>query len=275
MILTSRRLFLTAHLLPGAASLLSTAWLEDDFGAGLVHCEGEYPDHLQGVCRDSAGHLFWSFTTTLVKTDRTGRVLREVHVPPHHGAPCMGDRGLYVPVNRTVFNDAAKPADSWIYVYDSTTLQLLSRHRAAEVVFGAGGMAFHKDGFVVVGGLPEGYPQNRVYQYDRQLRFKSEVRLAGGTTHKGIQTAIFADGLWWFGCYGSSGEPGVLLRANKDLTDVQRFRFDCSLGIVKAGDHYLVGRPGKDCTATGCTGTLLPAVQRAATGLELSGPATG
>ena len=38
---------------------------------GPVSCEGAYTHHLQGVCTDEKDALFWCFTTTLVKTDRT------------------------------------------------------------------------------------------------------------------------------------------------------------------------------------------------------------
>lgn len=37
-----------------------------------VACEGDYQHHLQGVCADKKGAVYWSFTTDLVKTDRSG-----------------------------------------------------------------------------------------------------------------------------------------------------------------------------------------------------------
>ena len=269
----SRRTFLASHLLPGALSLRAT-WTHgstDTLGSNPVACQGRYPDHLQGVCADEHNNLFWSFTTVLVKTDSTGTVLTQAKVPPHHGSPCYTAGRLYVPVNLTVFNDASQPADSWIYVYDPAHLTLLSRHRAAEVVYGAGGMAFHDGRFLVVGGLPEGYRENYLYQYDAELRFLREVRLKSGYTRKGIQTAVFGDGYWWFGCYASPGETEVLLRCDERLGSVSRFPFDCSLGILKAGRGYLVARSDGACTPhAGCSGTLLPAVPRATSGLALA-----
>ena len=51
----------------------------------LVRCDGVYPHHLQGVCQDTDGNLYWSFTTTLVKTDSEGQVLKKLEVANHHG----------------------------------------------------------------------------------------------------------------------------------------------------------------------------------------------
>ena len=40
-----------------------------------VTCEGAYSNHLQGVCTDGKGTIYWSFTTKLVKTDAGGKVI--------------------------------------------------------------------------------------------------------------------------------------------------------------------------------------------------------
>ena len=37
-----------------------------------VTCEGSYRHHLQGICTDGEDAIYWSFTTTLVKTDLSG-----------------------------------------------------------------------------------------------------------------------------------------------------------------------------------------------------------
>jgi hypothetical protein len=56
----------------------------------------------------------------------------------------------------------------------------------------------------------------------------------------GIQTAAYADGSWWFGCYGT---PKTLLKADETLRSVERFEFEGSLGIVPRGDGtFLIGR---------------------------------
>lgn len=231
-----------------------------------VECEGTYPGHLQGVCTDEREAIFWSFTTRLVKTDRAGKKLRDIPVENHHGDLCHVDGKLYVAVNLGKFNEPAGKADSWIYVYDAADLSLKSRHPVPQLVHGAGGMAYDGGRFLVVGGLPPNTPENYAYEYDRELRFLRRHVLGGGYTLMGIQTAAFADGQWWFGCYG---KPESLLKAGADLKMVERFEFSASLGIVPLGSgRFLIGRdtntPGK-----GHTGRLVAAEADATRGLKL------
>jgi hypothetical protein len=49
-----------------------------------VSCDGTYQHHLQGICVDGEA-IYWSFTTTLVKTDLNGNLLKQVPVANHHG----------------------------------------------------------------------------------------------------------------------------------------------------------------------------------------------
>lgn len=235
-------------------------------GFGAVACEGFYPHHLQGVCTDDKDAIFWSFTTELVKTDRSGKVLKKVPVGNHHGDLCFHQGKVHVAVNFGKFNDAKGNADSWVYVYDAGDLSLTSKHKTPEVVHGAGGVAFHEGTLLVVGGLPEGVKENYVYAYDGDYRFVKKHALAGGTTLMGIQTAAFADGRWWFGCYGT---PRILLRADAGLRKVERFEFDCSLGIVPVGGRrFLVARGGHS-KGKGHTGRLVLAEADAERGLKV------
>lgn len=238
-------------------------------GFRSVRCEGAYPQHLQGVCADERDALFWSFTTRLVKTDPRGKLLKEISVESHHGDLCYAEGKLYVAVNLGKFNEPEGKADSWIYVYDASDLSLKARHAVPQAVHGAGGIAFHDGRFMVVGGLPPQVPENYVYELDRDLRFVRRHTLASGYTLMGIQTAAFADGHWWFGCYG---DPKTLLKADAGLSKVQRSEFDGSLGIVPLGaGRFLIGRdtnePGK-----GHVGRLLLAEADPLQGLRLREP---
>lgn len=222
---------------------------------GAVECEGVYAKHLQGVCAGDDA-LYWCFTTELVKTDLVGRVLRQAPVGDHHGDLCLVDGRVYVAVNFGEFNDAAGKADSWVYVYQAGDLSLAARHHVPEVFHGAGGIAHHEGRFIVVGGLPPGVEENYAYEYDEQFRFVRKHTLATRYTLMGIQTAAYADGHWWFGCYGT---PPSLLKADEALQRVQRFEFDCSLGIVPVSPgRFLVARGGKP-TPTTHTGRLVRA----------------
>jgi hypothetical protein len=245
--------------------------------AGLqpVACEGTYPHHLQGVCTDGKDSILWSFTTKLVKTDRAGKVVKQVDVANHHGDLCFHDGRVYVAVNLGKFNDPKGNADSWVYVYDAGDLSCVAKHKTPEVFHGAGGIAFHDDKFLVVGGLPNEVNENYAYEYDGDFKFIKKHVLASGHTHLGIQTATFADGHWWFGCYGrpkSDTAPStrpILLKADASLKKVERFEFDCSLGVVPVGDgKFLVARGGstKD---KGHAGRMLLAVPDIEHGLKL------
>jgi len=231
-----------------------------------VICEGTYTHHLQGVCTDEREAIFWCFTTKLVKTDTTGKVVRQIDVATHHGDLCFHNGTVYVAVNLGKFNDPQGNADSWIYAYDSDDLALVAKHKIPEVFHGAGGIAFHDDMFLVVGGLPTGVAENFVYEYNRDFQFVKKHVLASGHTLLGIQTAAFSEGSWWFGCYG---KPAILLKADPSLKKVQRFEFDCSLGIVPlGGGRFLVAR-GIFVKDKGYTGRLVIAEAEPVQGLAV------
>lgn len=244
--------------------LSATAAIAADFQA--VTCEGTYPHHLQGVCTDDKDAIFWCFTTKLVKTDRSGKVVKQVDVANHHGDLCYYKGSVYVALNLGKFNDPKGNADSWVYGYDAGDLSLLAKHKTPEVFHGAGGIAVHDGKFLVVGGLPDDVQENYAYEYDGDFKFVKKHTLASGHTHLGIQTAAFADGHWWFGCYG---KPQILLKADASLKKVERFEFNCSLGIVPVGNgKFLVARGGST-KEKGYIGRLVLAVSDKKSGLKL------
>ncbi|MBI1314092.1 hypothetical protein GC176_22580 [bacterium] len=217
-----------------------------------VTCEGTYPHHLQGICAGTNA-LYWSFTTTLVKTDLNGRLLKKVPVANHHGDLCCHTGKLYVAVNLGRFNDPQGNADSWVYVYDAATLKELARHETQEVFHGAGGIGFRDGHFFVVGGLPDGVEENYVYEYDGEFRFLKKHVIRSGHTHLGIQTAAFAHNRWWFGCYG---DPKILLVTDASFQMQGRYEFDCSLGIEGLAAGRLLSATGRCEKDKGCSGSV-------------------
>ncbi len=196
-----------------------------------IICEGQYVQHLQGIAGNGVDTLYWSFTTVVVKTDLTGKVQARVEGPYHHGDICLAGDRLYVAWSNK-FNSPG--ADSHVWVYDANDLSLLTKVPVPEVTFGAGGLD-HRDGhFFIIGGLPEEYEENYVYEYDGELRYLKTHVLPSGHTNLGIQTACFHDNQWWFGCYTVAGKKG-LLRADSNLELVGIYDVSPAFGLVGWG----------------------------------------
>jgi len=211
-----------------------------------IQCAGQYGGHLQGIATDGKTAIFWPFTVDLVKTDMNGKVLTSITVPSHHGDLVYHAGRVYVAVNLGQFNQEPGKADSWVYVYDADDLTLLSKHEVQEVVHGAGGMTYRNGHFFVVGGLPDSYDENYVYEYDGDLSFVRRHVIASGHTRLGIQTVCYAGGYFWYGCYGYP-ENNALLRTDASFGDVQYFDTHTSVGIdVLADGTYIQGFTGKD-----------------------------
>ncbi len=239
---------------------LEVEWIKASKSLGAmfkVQCEGIFTHHLQGICTDEKA-IYWSFTTTLVKTDMKGKLLKKVPVDNHHGDLCFHDGKVYVAVNLGKFNDPQGNADSWVYVYDAKNLKELSRHETQQVFHGAGGIGYRDGKFFVVGGLPNDVKVNYVYEYDDDFKFLKKHVIQSGHTHLGIQTATFAHDRWWFGCYG---DPQILLVTDANFQMKGRYEVDCSLGIERlSGGRLLVGsgRCEKDKGCIGIAQTTFP-----------------
>ena len=101
-------------------------------------------------------------------------------------------------------------------------------------------MAYRDGKFLIVGGLPPGYEDNHVYEFDRNFKFQKAHPIQSGYTLMGIQTIAYAHGYWWAGCYGN---PVVTLQLNEDLKVINRHSIDTSVGMdALSKPHMLVGR---------------------------------
>ena len=201
------------------------SWRQPSDSQPIV-CEGTYRYHLQGITGDQKETLYWSFTTTLVKTDMSGRVLVSVPVPYHHGDLCYANGKVYVAYS----NLFDKPgADSKVYIYKAEDLSLLEVKSVPEVTYGAGGMEYHKGHFFIVGGLPPDHTQNYVYEYDSDFNHMATHTIASGYTFLGIQTVCFHYGYWWFGCYG---EDKRFLKTDEAFNLLGVYDVDAAIGIV-------------------------------------------
>lgn len=249
------KLLLSFALTAASFLLPFTTELNAEIPFHPVTCEGSYPRHVQGVCTNGQDAIYWSWTESLVKTDLQGKILKKVAAPDHQGDLCYHDGKLYVAVNLGKFNQPAGKADSWVFVYDADTLAELSRHPVPELVHGAGGMAYHEDKFIIIGGLTPGTDENYAYEYDANLKFIRRHTLASGYTLMGIQTVAHAEGAWWFGCYG---KPAVVLRADEQFKITGKWEFNAAVGIIHlSGDRFLIAE-NKGSKGTSNTARLFP-----------------
>ena len=204
-----------------------------------IYCSGTYDGHLQGVTVDAAGNIYWCFTVALVKTDATGKLLKQVDVPTHHGDLWVEKDTVYVAVNHRAPGGNFAQRQSWIYAYKVEDLSLQWKREIPEVRQGVGGLTM-RDGhfFVASGRLLKSCDENIIYEYDGDATFIKQHALKSGSTYLGIQTIAYADGAWWFGCYG---KPPEALRADAHLTFKERFDYDCSMGIspLPQGGFYI------------------------------------
>ena len=213
---------------------------------GYIVCEGSYDGHLQGLDTDGERFIFWSFTVKIVKTDMSGKVWVSVSAPSHQGDLAYHDGHVYVAVNLGDFNREPGHADSWVYVYDAGDLSLLEKHEVQEAVHGAGGIAYREGHFFIVGGLPESYEENYVYEYDGDFRFIRRHVIRSGQTRLGIQTACYAYGYFWFGCYGYP-DNAALLMADVSLKLTAALDTHASVGIAGLKDfRFFQGHSFKD-----------------------------
>ncbi len=218
-----------------------------------VFCEGRYKQHLQGFCVDKDGNIYWSWTDRLVKTDAQGKILASVAAPSHQGDLCVANGKVYVAVNLGRFNEAKPLADSWVFEFDMRDLREIRRIPVPELVYGAGGMAYRNGKFYIVGGLPVGFPDNTVYEYDSQFKFQKKHALNSGFSLMGIQTIAFVNNSWWFGCYG---KPEETLQCDENFKLIGRYPMSTSIGIDSAKPGYLLTGNNKRSAMVGHLGYL-------------------
>lgn len=238
----------------GAFSADKTTGAAMQHPSEVVKCPGNYGGHLQGLATDGR-HIYWSFTVTIVKTDLTGKILATRDAPSHQGDLCVKDGTVYVAVNRGHFNHR-KGAVSEVHSYDAETLKPLKIWPLKDMPHGAGGMTWRGERFFIVGGLPPSHNRNYVYEYDKDFNLVKRHILNTGFTLMGIQTAAYEDGRFLFGIYGDKGNPHGVLAVENDLKTFKRYRCGGSVGMLRFGERYFIGKTGKDPDTKRETGSI-------------------
>ena len=220
-----------------------------------IVCAGDYGGHLQGVATDGES-IYWSFTVAVVKTDLTGKILASREAPSHQGDMCYKDGVVYVAVNRGKFNTEARGV-SQVTAYDAKTLEPMWTKPLPDMPHGAGGMTWKGDRFYIIGGLPLKHEKNYVYEYTSDFKFVKRHDLDTGFTWMGIQTAAYEDDTFYFGIYGSKGDPSGVLACPGDLASYKRYTGAGSVGIIKLDGAYYLGGTGRDKVTKRNTGHLV------------------
>ena len=220
-----------------------------------IVCEGDYGGHLQGVATDGES-IYWSFTVAVVKTDLAGKILASRQAPSHQGDLCYKDGVVYVAVNLGKFNTETRGV-SQVTAYDAKTLEPLKTIPLPEMPHGAGGMTWKGDKFYIIGGLPLKHEKNYVYEYTSDFTFVKRHDLDTGFTWMGIQTAAHEDNTFYFGIYGSKGDPSGVLACPDDLSSYTRYTGAGSVGIIKLDGAYYLGGTGRDKATKRNTGHLV------------------
>ncbi len=202
--------------------------------ARTIPCEGSYTGHLQGIATDGK-HIFWSFTTMLVKTDMEGKLVKKIQVPRHSGDPCLLNGKLYIPVNRGKFNQPKGASKDSIQVYDAETLELLKTVETPECDHGAGAIGAFQNHIWLTGGLPNDAPSNIILEYTEELEFVKRHE-SQGHTNKGIQTLKRMHGLWWCGVYD---KPASFV-CDDNFTVLARPSLSLSVGMAELPDGTIL-----------------------------------
>ena len=119
-----------------------------------IELEGEYAGHLQDVWM-SGDEIWWAHTEYLVRTDRSGRILRKEKVGGHHAGLEVKDGRLYSAV--CAFNGEPRGATTpachvMVGEYDADTLARIDMH-VLDINDRAGSFCFLEDGTFLVGCL--------------------------------------------------------------------------------------------------------------------------
>ncbi len=201
-----------------------------------IMCEGHYEGHLQGITTNKVDAIYWSFTTTLVKTDFEGNIIESIPVPSHIGDPTYHDGKIYAPYSDK-FNEPG--ADSRIFIYDADDLSLIDVKNIPQVTYGAGTIEYYKGHFFVAGGLPVFESKNYIYEYDKNFKYITTHHL-DEYTYKGIQTMCYFNNNWWFGVY----EYPNTIRTDDSFNVIERRQqapFDSTpYGIFELNDYTLM-----------------------------------
>ena len=194
----------------------------------------KYHAHLQGVAMNENNEYFWSYTTTLVKTDDKGNVLAEAIVGSHHGdVVCYKDK-LYCSFSECDdYSVGANAGSAKIRVFSQDDLRLLDQITISEAN-GIDGIALTPRGFVVAAEPIPAHKsvENFLFEYDHNFNLLAQYAIQTPPTSFGAQAITHAPDGYILTYYGNQ-----LLRLNRDFEVIARYKYDSAFGIIADGDR--------------------------------------
>ena len=225
-----------------------------------IRCDRDFKYHLQGFDADNDA-IYWSFTDTLCKTDKSGRTLQCIDVPSHHGDCCIHDGKLYISVDREFAG--SKTEKFFVYVYQCSDLSFIERI-PMKTNFGIDGIVFVNGFFYIAEGKPkdDSRAYNILYKYSPDLKKNLETFYVPGKTTYGVQAMTFSGNCFWLGTYGL----GTIL-TDRQFNVIETNLPDGSVGIyplpasAKGETRLMIARHLKNDKGR-CTAIAKPYVYR-------------
>lgn len=211
---------------------------------GEILCEASgFPGHLQGIAADASG-IYWSFYSTVVKTDYTGRELARVQIPRHAGDLCVAEGKLCISV---IYYDKKlakrEGGTGWVYVCD-TDLKFRSLKKIAIPDTPRPDGITYLDGKFYIAGDDFGkepHPVNTISVYDRDLKFEKKLTVdIGKPTRYGAQTLNAVNGRILAGFYAGKGNS--VFFELPELRKVETFPLSVNVGMAVVPDSLSGGR---------------------------------
>lgn len=188
--------------------------------------------HVQGIaCSDEA--IYLSFTTTLVKLDWKGNVLKRVPARRHMGDISYREGRLYACLGRTKDPNEGLGGTAFIQIFDAD-LGFVGEKRTPSAP-GIDGIGIWGDKIFVGGGSREcGLPHTRnlVVKLDNQLEPLASAWIDYGVrTVHGVQNVTVADGKVWCFLYTAEREDPGCVVLDEDLNLLKVVDFTAGNGV--------------------------------------------
>ena len=193
--------------------------------------------HLQGVACDGEA-IYWSFSTSLVKTDLTGtNKLAEVEVPMHSGDLCVHRGKVYVATDEGMFVRETNLKQE-IRVYDANTLQRVKIYNidadCTSHGFHVSAIEYANNRFWLAMGRNEDSTdtKNYVMEYTPSFELVATHELATGNTQYGLQTIAYHDGKFYVGTYSGANVPASAFICDSDFQGFVNSTIPAAEGVM-------------------------------------------